>query len=153
MTAHRDQYERMLRWYRRFEALNKGRDHVSPSDNYIDDVYGFFLNAYHLKDWIKNDLTIPADVRNSVEAYINTNRELKLAADISNALKHLTLDSSRSKENPRFRAKQYGLQLGGNVPTINLKYEIEVESGLLDAFTLATGCIQAWNHFFSTHNL
>jgi len=50
MSAYREQYDRMQRWYDKFAALNGGRQHDMPSENYVDDIYAFFLNAYHLKD-------------------------------------------------------------------------------------------------------
>ena len=52
-AKHREQYDRMMRWYARMKATDSGREHAVASDNYVDEIYAFFLNCYHLKDWIK----------------------------------------------------------------------------------------------------
>ncbi len=154
--AYKEQYDRMRRWYEKFSSLTSGRLHDIPSENYIDDVYAFFLNAYHLKDWIKNDNGIPKNVQDLVENYINGKAHLSLCADICNSLKHLKLDGrgSRSGENPAFGRKQYGLALGAAPTTIALKYEVVLDSGAtIDAFEIATGCVKAWDEFFQAHKL
>src|SRR5262245_60194522 len=87
-TSYREQYDRMKRWYDRFVALDQGRPHDVPSDNYLDEIYAFFMNCYHLKDWIIHDITALPDEK-VVETYINSSHPLKLCADICNSLKHL----------------------------------------------------------------
>ena len=152
-SKYQEQYARMKRWYARFAALDQGRPHDAPSDNYIDDIYAFFMNCYHLKDWIKNDGTVPPAVQQKVEGYINANRSLTLCADICNSLKHLTLTSQRSGESPTFGRKEFGLALGGEEPAIKLKYEVDAISGPINAFELATDCMDAWNVFLSSNGL
>jgi hypothetical protein len=153
-SAYRVQCDRMKRWYERFEAINQGRLHDTPSENYLDEIYAFFLNCYHLKDWIRYDSTVAAQIQQSVEPYINSNRSLRLCADICNSLKHLHLTSSRSGESPSFGKKRYALNLGpGLRPTISLKYEVDTNSGPEDAFSLATDCIAAWGAFLNANGL
>lgn len=148
-----DQYERMKRWYRRFASLDHGRSHDVTSDNYVDEIYAFFMNCYHLKDWIKHDTTISAAVRQAVEPHINSNRPLMLCADICNSLKHLQLTSNRSGESPTFGPKQFGLSLGGGPTTITLKYVVNTTTGPIDAFRLATECVAAWDTFVAANAL
>jgi hypothetical protein len=144
----------MKRWYDRFAALNSGRQHDMTADNYLDEIYAFFLNCYHLKDWLKNDSTISAAVQQSVEPHINANRSLRLCADLCNSQKHLVLRRRRrSGENPTFGGKQYGLTLGGSSPTIKLTCEIDATGGQIDAFQLATDCIAAWDAFLAANGL
>lgn len=152
-ALYREQYDRMKRWYDRFVALDQGRSHDMPSDNYLDEIYAFFMNCYHLKDWIKHDGTLAPTVQRAVEPYINSSRPLKLCADICNSLKHLSLISSRSGENPAFGKKQFGLALGTRPTTINLKSEIDTTNGAIDAFQLATECVDAWDTFLAANGL
>lgn len=150
---YQEQYDRMKRWYERFSALNNGRLHDVPSENYLDEIYAFFQNCYHLKDWIKND-SLPSNIQSAVESYINHDRALSLCADICNSLKHLQLKSDRSGENPSFGKKHYAVTVGPGLPiTISLKYEVDTNSGPIDAFILATNCIAAWDAFFKQHGL
>lgn len=152
-AKYQEQYDRIKRWYDRFTALDQGRPHDVPSDNYVDDVYAFFMNCYHLKDWIRHDSAVPPAVQQSVEGYINSNRFLKLCADICNSLKHLTVTSHRSGESPAFGKKDYSLALGGGPPTIRLKYQVDATGGPIDAFQLATECVGAWDAFLAENGL
>jgi hypothetical protein len=148
-----EQHERMKRSYLRFSALDQGRPHDMPSEHYVDEVYSFFQNCYHLKDWIKNDPTVPQIARLAVEPYINSTRSLRLCADICNSAKHLTLGSPRSGENPTFGTKKFALNLGAGPATISLKYQVDTDSGPMDAFQLGTECVEAWETFLSSHGL
>ena len=148
-----EQYNRMKRWYDRFVSLDQGRSHDMPSDNYLDEIYTFFMNCYHLKEWIKHDGMVAPIVQQAVEPYINSSRPLKLCADICNSLKHLSLTSSRSGENPAFGKKQFGLALGAGPTTIKLKYEIDTTVGAIDAFQVATECVSAWDSFLIANGL
>jgi hypothetical protein len=152
-AGYQDQYDRMKRWYAIFAALDQGRLHDVTAENYVDEIYAFFMNCYHFKDWIKHDSAVGVSVQQSVEGHINLNRPLKLCADICNSLKHLTLTSQRSQEGPTFGKKEYGLTLGGGPPTINLKYQIDTATGPIDAFQLATECVDAWDTFLSANGL
>ena len=152
-ATYREQYDRMKRWYDRFVTLDRGRPHDVPSDNYLDEIYAFFMNCYHLKDWIKNDATVATTAQQAVEAHIDSSRPLKLCADICNSLKHLRLTSSRSGESPAFGKKQFGLAFGTAPTSINLKYEVNTTTGPIDAFQLATDCIDAWDAFLTANGL
>ena len=152
-AAYREQYDRMRRWYDRFAALDQGRPHEVSSDNYLDEIYAFFMNCYHLKDWIGNDNTVAAPVQQSIETHINSNQALRLCADICNSLKHLRLTSSRSGEKPVFGRKQFGVALGQGPPTISLKYEVNTTTGPIDAFTLASESVDAWDSFLKANGM
>jgi hypothetical protein len=152
-SRYREQYDRMKRWHDRLVSLDQGRAHNVSSENYLDEIYAFFQNCYHLKDWIKNDGAVPLKKR-AVEDYINNSRPLRLCADLCNALKHLTLkDEPRSGENPAFGKEHYSLTLGGESPTISLKYEVTTVNGPEDAFQLATKCVREWDAFFARNGL
>jgi hypothetical protein len=123
-----------------------------PSENYLDEIYAFFQNCHHLKEWIKNDPTVDARIQRAVEAHIDSNRPLRLCADLCNSLKHLE-NWNRSGEGPHFGRKQFGLALGPGPTTINLQYEVETDTGPIDAFALATECVEAWDAFLTGNGL
>jgi hypothetical protein len=137
------------RWYKRFKEINDGLIHDKPSEFYEDEIYAFFMNCYHLKDWIRKD-PAAASVTNQVENYINNNTELSLCADICNGLKHFHFDGDRSGENPEFGKKKAKLDIGSGLTTIAVKYEINTSSGSIDAFDLATKCMNAWEDFIKS---
>ena len=111
---YRIQYDRMMRWYRRFEEINSLLflnlpNHFDEGEFFLhalDDILAFFLNCYSVKDWIKNDDSLDRAIRNEVEDYVNRFECLRICADISNGSKHLKrdLDRQREKEFLDFRA-------------------------------------------------
>jgi hypothetical protein len=145
-SKYLEQFDRVKRWYQRFVTIDEGRQHNLPSDNYQDEAYAFFLNCYHLKDWIKNDESVGAAAY-KVEDFIKNNKELNLCRDICNGIKHLKLTKPRSGQDPRFGQRKFHLQVGGTETTISVRYTIDASSGPVDAFELATKCLKAWENF------
>lgn len=153
MFKYQEQYNRMKRWYDRLLLLQNGRSHDMSTDNYLDEIYAFFMNCYHLKDWIKHDASVPPPVQQAVELHINSSVPLMLCADICNSLKHLALSKPRSSENPVFGKQKIALTVGSAPTTISLKCEIDTTSGTIDAFGLATQSVNSWDAFFIANGL
>ena len=141
-----EQLERVRRWYQQFQEISQGRLHDRPSDFYQDIVYTYFMNCYHLKDWIKNDPTSLL-LSAKVEGFISTTPEMALCADICNGLKHLVLKNNRSGQNPQFGKRLFKVGVGPQPTTIAVEYTISTASGPFDAFDLATKCLSAWETF------
>lgn len=137
-----EQYCRVIRWYGRFQAINDGLVHSRPSDNYMDEIYSFFQNCYHLKDWIKND-PLSGFSNQQSEDCVNNSGNLKLCADLCNAQKHLTLHTMKTGAMPQQGPRQFHLQVGGE-PVLSIRYDIASGSTTVDAFTLATDCVNEW---------
>ncbi len=146
--TYEQQYDRMMRWYKRFEKIVKGRVHDMESDNYEDEAHAFFLNCYYLKDWIKNDPSLPL-IRDEVEQFINDNECLRLCADICNGLKHLKVTKQGSGKDPQFGPRQFFVGLGAGETTIAASYSIVTTNGPIDAFELASECVKKWDGFIS----
>lgn len=142
-----EQLERIRRWHIRLQPIAEGIVEVEPFDQHRDDMLAFFMNCYHLKDWIKNDASVP-NLNKLVEVYINKSQVLSLCADLCNGIKHLVLDHSRSGSNPQISSKNYHrIELG--VPDAKIGASILIISGdkKYDAFELAGGCIDEWELF------
>jgi len=142
-----EQYKRVQRWFKRFKEINNGRLHDRDTDFYEDDMYAFFMNCYHLKDWIKNDPTSES-LANKVEGFINNTPSLKLCADICNGLKHLRRNRpTRSEENLRFGPRLFKVGVGTRPTTIAIEYVVETSSGPIKAFDIAEECLNVWRQF------
>ena len=147
---YREQFARLQRSYQRFTAIDQGLQHDLESDHYEDEVYVFFMNCHHLKDWLKNDATFSG--RAAVETLINSTPDLQICADICNAHKHLKLiKPPRSAEQPKIGARKYSLSVGSSPPQIRVQYTIDTLSGPLDAYELAGRCMNAWNNFIAAY--
>lgn len=145
-----EQFNRVKRWYENIALTDQGRPHDRPSDFYQDEFYVFFQNCYHLKDWIRNDQSVGA-AADKVEKFINNNEEMRLCADICNGSKHLYLSSSRSGQDPQFGQRKFHVRIGGPPTTISAKYSIDTLVGPVDAFELATKCLEAWENFIRSN--
>ena len=144
-----EQVARLRRSFERFGEINSGRVHDRDSHHYEDEVYVFFMNCHHLKDWLINDSTFPA-TKTEVENFINLNTELQLCADICNAHKHLALSSSRSTESPKMGARNFAVSLGAGLVQLSAKYAIDTNSGQVDAYEFATKCLDLWIAFIKS---
>ena len=146
-SKYLEQFNRVKRWYQQFVLIDQGRPHDRPSDFYQDQVYAFFQNCYHLKDWIIKDTSV-GPTKKDVEDFINCHRELKLCADICNSSKHLVLDRlPRSNEDPQFGQRKFKVAVGSGATTISVEYIIDASEGPYDAFKLATKCLELWEKF------
>lgn len=152
-----EQWQRVKRYHDRFERLSAGIEHTEASPHYDDDVYAFFQNCYHLKDWIKND---PFCVGwPSVESLVNSDPDLQLCADLCNGQKHLKLTTHRSNENPQFQGKSINLNINEGLGTgtaevkIAMTYNVVTTNrGTIDALALARDCVNAWNTYITAND-
>ncbi|SRR5713101_596756 len=152
---YQKQLRRVERWFDRLASINQGRTHDRSTDYYSDEVYAFFLNCYHLKDWIINDGSVNlSNKKKLVEDLVTNDKHLSVCADICNSLKHLKLNSPpRSGAQPQFAQTHYALNLGGPETTISVKYTVDTAYGSVDAFDLGTECLNAWRQFINKYKL
>jgi hypothetical protein len=147
LPKYQEQFERMKRSYERFKEINQGKEHNQHSEYCHDDMYSFFLNCYHLKDWIKNDESIELP-KGTVEDFINKHDCMRLCADICNGIKHLNRENDRSGKDPKFGGRHITFNVSESI--IKIKFSILTKDGTIDAFELATECIQKWEKFILT---
>ena len=156
MANYEEQLERVRRWYGRFKQLNDGMEHPTPCDMYIDIIYAFFQNCYHLKDWLKNDPAYTKHTRTQIENYVKKTQSLSICADICNGSKHLTLNHAPSSGDvPKVGKKVITIDIGHSLsgeefPTmVKMQVEVEHAGKKRDAFQLATDALQAWESFIT----
>ena len=150
-----EQFRRVKRWYTRFKSIDEGRLDTLTLDDYLDEVYAFFQNCHHLRDWILNDdnLNIGPETLNT---FINSHQELQICGDLCNGTKHLKLlKKPWSEIEPKFGKRNIHLKLSApeTPEIISIKYGIDTNEGEKDAFELATKCLQAWQIFLESHNV
>lgn len=145
----RAQYRRMKRAFSRLHGVEP------PSNRFVvadleDGFVRFFQDAWHLKDWLRNDPS-SSSVVTDIEAYVNSTRVLCLAADVANGSKHLSLRSTRTGDHTTDMRQAHG----HGDPTIGLSATVEVESqgSRWDALVLAKQVIQAWESYIDSKGL
>jgi hypothetical protein len=152
MDQWADQWARIERWLTRFSQTNNGRPHERESDYYRDEAYAFFQNAYHLKDWLKNDPTVSARV-SDVESVVAASHDLRLCADLCNGSKHLKLTKAKESVDTKLGKQDFRLAVAGDPPTISAKYELESGGKTYDAFTVAQACMTEWEAYLKAKGL
>jgi hypothetical protein len=154
MAKYQEQFERIRRYYQRVREANNGPELTMSSDYYVDDLYSFFINCFHLKDWLKNDPEYKKHTNQEIEDYFKQNPFLSLCGDLCNGLKHLAKNRNpKSGSNPEFGEKQIGVKYktdesGEERP--NMSYvRIEVKHGdtTYDAYDIARIAMSAWDDF------
>jgi hypothetical protein len=138
-------------WKRRWEniklalqALNAphtesmGRDTIHAA---VQQLYSFFVQAYHLKDALIDEAPSLGLTRAVIEATINSNRILSLLADLANQEKHRTLANPPRSGTVPIQLRILGVDVPGGW---NIAVEIQHGSSTLDGLTIARNAVTAW---------
>jgi len=121
--------------------------------NYEDDVWHFFQDCWHLKDWIKNDDQISKVHRDSVENDANRSEALRICADLANRSKHLKLTNRRldadvSKRNLTINVGPPGEGFG------EYNFVVLLEDGReLDAIAVAEDAMKEWRRLLEVYGV
>lgn len=144
-----DQFARVKRWYDRLKKVNDGVQHDRSTDHYQDEVYAFFINCYHLKDWIRKDVNCPHIFRRKVNDgdFIKNSVPLSICHDLAIGAKHLEITTPKNDPSTNIGNRSFLLNLGGqNDPNIAIRYRVMSGGKSYDAFELATNCLHEWEN-------
>lgn len=86
----RNQYERMRRSRAQLENMHR------TSDEFDDAFYHAVQDAWHLKDWIKEDDKLGEQLRSEIINKVESAESLGIVADLANCTKHLVLTKQHS---------------------------------------------------------
>jgi hypothetical protein len=139
-----EQFNRVKRWYERFEEISKGKEHDRESDYYEDIVYAFFQNCFYLKDWIINSGVLN---KNTVNKFISLNKDMRICRDLCNGSKHLIINNPSIDKDISMNEHKYYILIGSGVPEKKFDYLIHSNGLVINAFDLATNCVLLWKIF------
>ena len=110
----------------------------------------FFQDAYHFKDWLKNDAASAPSV-GTVEDYVTSSGPLSLIGDLANGSKHLLLRSTKTGD----LATRFGEVHFDGDPTVGLVARFEVLSNgvVHDAIDLARAACAEWETYLRSVGL
>ena len=147
----RYQFYRTERWLGRLEAIYEGKHtFVGNSDDPLDHILAFFLNCYHIKDWLQNGPewqdNVPKSIKHkAVEQFVNESTALCICADLCNGYKHFERDKTpRSGSMPGLHRTNFSVDDDG---TKSFGYIFKTGRGNIDARQLAEECFEAWRKF------
>jgi len=151
------QFYRTERWLGRLKAIHSGQHMpVGSFDDSLDHVLAFFLNCYHIKDWLKNGPDwhegVEREVKErAVEQFVAESQELQICADLCNGNKHFHFDQQlRSGTAPEFHSIHVSVDATKCPPTTTTRYMLRTAKGTVDAYELASECIDLWRSFIWT---
>jgi hypothetical protein len=162
MAEWDEQWRRVHRWYRRVEAISRGRvpllhaaDEVVTSDEVVasaaqltDEFYAFFQNCYHLKDWLARDPSV--SLTQAVDDFIDNSPEMRLCADLCNRTKHAELTWTRAGDKDITTGQNVAVRIGvGNFTS----WTVRSGTTEIDGFDLATRCMLEWTRYLQTEGL
>lgn len=145
-----EQWERVQRYYNRIKEITEGITPTSrgaPEFNFADEFYAFFIFCYHLKDWIDLDGTLKLKGK-IADKFVRKNECLKMCGDICNGIKHLKLHKSE-RMTAKFEKESkisYDIK-NGMVESIKADIFISTDKVRINAFDLATDCMDRWKYF------
>jgi hypothetical protein len=112
--------------------------------------FAFFMNCYHLKDWVQHDAAARPgikedDLKKAVEAYVGATESLMIARDLCNGVKHLVRKPSS------FAGHTAWARSKGDIVTVQLIVHYTSIGGhqFENAIDLAKQAVEAWERFFA----
>jgi hypothetical protein len=137
--AYLIQWKRTQRWLARIE-------HQPPRDEweYDDFVWAFFQNCWHLRDWIKYDSAIPAELKTNLAGEIRGYVSLKTCSDVANGAKHFALDRPRDGTGAQPSHRALSVVAGDPEETKLTIYITRGNGERIDALSLAREAMDAW---------
>jgi hypothetical protein len=108
--------------------------------DYQDDVWAFFQNCWHLKDWVKHDPFVPPEMKDRIKSAVRTSMVLAVCHDMANGTKHLVLHGPQAgAAHSHVTLTTSGVHRGPAIDCI-----IETSTGLRSAREVALECVQEW---------
>lgn len=149
-TGYRDQLDRVRRYLNRVRATAEDPNQRFIVD-YQDDVWSFFQNCWHLKDWIRNDPILSDEVKDRIQNAVESSTILAIANDMANGTKHLELHK------PRAGASFAHVHVGtlGNINTLECMIEVlgDDHREFRAARGIAVECVREWERILETEGL
>lgn len=146
MPAHTEQLRRVKRYLTRIE--NQNRD----STDYDDDLWSFFQNCWHLKDWVKHDPDVSKSLNETIEEIVEKYPHIMVCADLANRTKHLRLNL-KPRVDAQFKQRNVTIHVG-NPTTSESEHIITLRDGTqMVALAVAQKAVEEWQEIFATHGL
>jgi hypothetical protein len=145
-TGWPEQWARVQRWHKRldrFRAAPPAKGDPSEPEA-LDQALAFFMNCYHLADWLEKDRQDPHP---GATNFVHQTEVLRVCRDLCNGIKHCVLEAS-----PKFKPTYPNMTttaqtvVVAGVPTT--RWWVDVKPGdRRDMFDLADQCVAAWRSF------
>jgi hypothetical protein len=148
------QLARAYRFLDRYKSFHGTPHHIGQGTSFNDledNMWAFFWNCWHVKDWIANDPSIAREVKKALLADVHVAKHLSIVADLANGTKHFTA-TSRTK---RTGAQQSVIEF---IPLPSGAFRVEHLVRLEDRSELTAGAVaskalEEWRDILQRHGL
>ena len=142
-----DQWTRTLRSYAELPGVAR---HAFGAVDARDAFMRFFMDCFHVKDWLKNDPAL--SLGNRPEKYVEDTPDLLLCADLCNGSKHLAMKPYQGgggyRVDPLTRMSTGAIEDGTHLAVV-----VPGAGRTEDALDLAGRCLSAWRRFLASEQL
>ena len=148
-TSWQDQRNRIGRWHKRVMAIGRGIPIGMSKDEALDDVFAFFMNCYHLRDWI---IGPGFKSQRAVDEFIRGDDDLALCRDVCTGLKHFRAEPARAYFDSSWSTATVSISStipARREPIPGEYWVITTDRGNVDMFDLADRCVGAWDAFLA----
>jgi hypothetical protein len=132
------QWQRVEIGLQHLVAIYEGRQHDSADASY--DVYAFFLNCHHLRDWLAADKASGMSRRKATKVIMRS-PYLRACADLADRTKHVEVTRYRIASDTSPTPQDVNVHTGTGVPH---RWEIAAGDATYDALDLAANCVAEW---------
>ena len=120
-----------------------------------DNIFNFFVTAYHLKDYVKNEFgEINED---EIRNFENMNQFLDIAGFIANKGKHFKLNNERyeNMESRYYSGKFDGTMLFDGTSRFGEgeKYKVKIANEVFEVEKIANNIFECWQKFLEEKDL
>jgi len=109
MSPAQEQFARVKRYLNRME-------HMGATDEAADDMYSFFIHAWHLIDWAANDETLKPKRTLEQLRQTDSTPNIRLCGDIADGRKHFLLTRPKPRQYGEVTLKDIRVMPGGGIP-------------------------------------
>lgn len=141
------------------------REYVRLAERlHVDNVFNFFVTAYHISDYINQNSDISQDIKDALKQFMK-DPDIQDSQDLCNKGKHLILDKGKNFNpsthiwNSAIGMAPIGiLPLGGGCKWVvylpsDREAEEKMNSREVEVTSLAKRVIEKWDDFFTEHGL
>ncbi|MEJ0053889.1 MAG: hypothetical protein WDN10_04170 [bacterium] len=164
MDRYLDQWARINRWHRKVNTFYEGERSVLEDNERLDMVRTFFIECFHLKDWIKADFPNLSVATERIFDRVEGEECFKICADLANASKHVDLNKAVRKDKETKIGTQ-GITIMVDPikwdsdpkdylpPVCKYRWDIIASRKKFDVKELADECIESWKKFMRKNGL
>lgn len=167
------QYKRIERAHDRIVADFESTTFSKSSQERLDDIYDFFFNCYHLREWVQKDDKVDQSIKDNLPTFERHDSpvQFQICRDLCNKSKHAVLEQKPNDPNTKI------VPYGGAVFKVSIKdieeaqkrketlhlkeednifmgnYLVSFKGGQYDLKEVVQACMYVWKKFFEDNDL